>query len=75
MTSLKYLIVILFAVMTSTCSDTRQGQLVKSLPDNQENRTAVAVIEQPIVLILSLRSVVRMSSGLQGLKGVTSWRL
>jgi hypothetical protein len=42
MTSLKYLIVILFAVMTSTCSDTRQGQSVKSLPDNQENRTAEA---------------------------------
>jgi hypothetical protein len=42
MTSLKYLIVILFAVMISSCSDTMQGQSIKSLPDNQENRTAVA---------------------------------
>ena len=42
MTTLKYLVLILFALMTSTCSDTRQGQSVKSLPDNPENRTAVA---------------------------------
>jgi hypothetical protein len=42
LTSLKYLAVILLAVMTSTCADTKPGQTLKSLPDNQENRTAVA---------------------------------
>jgi hypothetical protein len=42
MTRVKYLIVILVIVITSACSDTRQDQSAKSLPDNQENRTVVA---------------------------------
>jgi hypothetical protein len=42
MISFKYFIVLLFVVMTSSCSDIGQGGSAKSLPDNQENRTAVA---------------------------------
>jgi hypothetical protein len=42
MIGLKYLMVILFVVMTASCSDTRQSESVKSVPDNQENRTAAA---------------------------------
>jgi hypothetical protein len=38
----KYLLVLLVIVMASACSDTRPGQSAKSLPDNQENRTALA---------------------------------
>ena len=42
MTRVRYLIVILVAVMACACSDIRQDQSAKSLPDNQENRTVVA---------------------------------
>jgi hypothetical protein len=42
MTSLRYLFVILVVVVASACSDARQGQPAKSLPDTQENRTVVA---------------------------------
>jgi hypothetical protein len=42
MNGVKYLMVILFVVLASACSDTRQGQSDKSLPDNPENRTVVA---------------------------------
>ncbi|MFA5111194.1 MAG: DUF2059 domain-containing protein [Desulfobaccales bacterium] len=39
MTKVKYLLVVLLVVLTAACSDTRSA---KSLPDNPENRTAVA---------------------------------
>jgi len=42
MTRIKYLVVILLVMMAATCSDTRQGQSVDPLADNQENRTAMA---------------------------------
>jgi hypothetical protein len=42
MTAVRYLILIFFVMMVSACSDAKQGQSVKSLPDNPENRTTVA---------------------------------
>jgi len=42
MTRVRYLIVILLVVIASACSDARQGQSAKSLPDNPENRTLAA---------------------------------
>lgn len=42
MTAVRYLIVIFFVMMVSACSDARQGQSAKSLPDTPENRTAMA---------------------------------
>jgi hypothetical protein len=42
MTRVRYLIVILVAVMAGACSDIKQDQSARSLPDNQENRTVVA---------------------------------
>lgn len=42
MTGVRYLVVILIMVMASACSDTRQDQSAKSLPDNPENRIVVA---------------------------------
>jgi hypothetical protein len=42
MTIVKHVIAILLLLMATACSDTRQDQSVKSLPDNQENRTIAA---------------------------------
>ncbi len=42
MTKVRYLIAIFLVVMISACSDTKPSQSVKSLPDNPENRTAMA---------------------------------
>jgi hypothetical protein len=42
MTVVRYLIVIFLVMMASACSDAKQGQSAKSLPDNPENRTALA---------------------------------
>ncbi len=42
MTAVRYLIVIFLVIIVSACSDAKQGQSAKSLPDNPENRTKVA---------------------------------
>jgi hypothetical protein len=42
MTAVRYLIVIFLVMLVSACSDAKQGQSAKSLPDNPENRTTVA---------------------------------
>lgn len=42
MTIVRYLIVIFLVMMVSACSDAKQGQSAKSLPDNPEHRTTVA---------------------------------
>lgn len=42
MTNARSFIVIFLVMMLSACSDTRQSQSVKSLPDNPENRTVAA---------------------------------
>jgi hypothetical protein len=39
---LRYLMVFLLIVMVSACTDAKQGQSAKSLPDNQENRLVEA---------------------------------
>jgi hypothetical protein len=42
MTSVRYLLVLVLVVLASACSDKRQDQSAKALPDNPENRTVVA---------------------------------
>jgi hypothetical protein len=42
MISIRYLLALVLVVMASACSDTKQGHLVKALPDNPENRIVVA---------------------------------
>jgi hypothetical protein len=42
MTTVRYLIVMFLVVMVSACSDAKLGQSAKPLPDNPENRTALA---------------------------------
>lgn len=42
MAIVRYVFVVLLFVMISACSDTGQGQVSKSLPDNQENRLVAA---------------------------------
>lgn len=42
MTSVRYLMALVLVVMVSACSDARQDQAAKALPDNPQNRTVVA---------------------------------
>jgi hypothetical protein len=42
MASVRYLMVLVLLVMTYACSDMKQNQPAKALPDNPENRTVVA---------------------------------
>jgi hypothetical protein len=42
MTSVKYFLALVLVVMVSACTDTKQEQSSKAMPDNPENRTVVA---------------------------------